>query len=64
MMKLIVFLCFVSSGECQWLPWTANPVGPTEGSPILYSTAAECEGAGKFLLTNHNGMYWNWPPSG
>jgi hypothetical protein len=62
MMKLIVLLCYISNGQCDWLPWTNNLNGPLVGSPVIYETQGDCERAGNWLLMNHNGNYANRPP--
>ncbi len=62
MTKMIVFLCYISSGQCDWLPWTDSLNGPTTGSPIIYETKDKCTAAGDWLLKNHSGAYPNRPP--
>jgi hypothetical protein len=64
MMKLIVLLCFISSGQCAWMPWTDNPNGPQVGVAVSYGTKADCETAGRRLLESHLGHYANRPPGG
>lgn len=61
-MKLVVFLCYIASGQCERLPWTGNPNDPHLGAPMTFKSQEECEQVGQFRLINHGGHYPRMAP--
>lgn len=51
MVKLLVFVCYFSGGQCEWLPWQDGLM-----------TAQACEQAGKWAIIHHGGHYQDVSP--
>jgi hypothetical protein len=53
MMKILLTVCWIATGQCQTLPWTGNR--DFSGDPGVFNDADTCNSFGRYLATAHGG---------